>query len=355
MIIPQVPVQPERTGELAGAPVVLGYGSVAAEYAALRQAALMVDRGFRLRMRIEGARAREMINGLVTNDIAALSPGQGAYAAALTAKGKIIADVRIFASETSLLIDAPPRAAAGWGAMLRKFINPRLAPYSDVSASTGDIGVFGVAARKIVSGVTGVAAETLAAFAPYSHVTVTPFGSPIIVARVPDLGLEGYELFTAGDGGATIRDRLLDAGATPGGLDAWEIARIEAGRPEWGVEIDDGTLVQEANLDELHAVSYTKGCYVGQETVARVHFRGHVNRHLRGLRFVCPEPPPVHAALIGADGKPAGDVRSAAISPRLGGIAIGMIRREVEIGTALTATWSGGECRADVCFLPFAL
>ena len=70
----------------------------------------------------------------------------------------------------------------------------------------------------------------------------------------------------------------------PAGLEAWDIARVEAGRPEWGIDMDDNTIPQEANFDALHAISYTKGCYVGQETVARVHFRGHVNKHLRGVR-----------------------------------------------------------------------
>ena len=83
----------------------------------------------------------------------------------------------------------------------------------------------------------------------------------------------------------------MAGGATPGGLLAWEIARIENGRPEWGIDIDETTIPQEANLEELHAISYTKGCYTGQEVVARIHFRGHVNRHLRGLRLGHSEPP----------------------------------------------------------------
>ena len=145
----------------------------------------------------------------------------------------------------------------------------------------------------------------------------------------------------------------LAAKATPGGLQTWEIARIEAGRPEWGIEIDESTLPQEANLEELHAISYTKGCYTGQETVARVHFRGHVNRHLRGLRAAGPEPPLAGADLLDAAGKSVGDVRSTAASPRLGGIAIGMVRREVELGTSLLARWEGGEMRVDVAHLPF--
>jgi folate-binding protein YgfZ len=139
----------------------------------------------------------------------------------------------------------------------------------------------------------------------------------------------------------------------PAGLDAWEIARVEAGRPEWGIDIDDTTIPQEANFDELDAISYTKGCYIGQEVVARVHFRGHVNRHLRGLRAASSEAPPTGAQLIDDSGNHVGDIRSSVASPRLGGIAIGMIRREVAPGVSLNAKWEGGERRVDVTTLPF--
>jgi folate-binding protein YgfZ len=129
-----------------------------------------------------------------------------------------------------------------------------------------------------------------------------------------------------------------EPGVAPGGHRAWDVARIEAGRPEWGIDIDDTTIPQEANFDELHAISYTKGCYTGQEVVARVHFRGHVNRHLRGIAYP-PDggPLPVGARLIDETGRDIGDVRSAAISPRLGGIALGMVRREIPLGATLIA------------------
>ena len=108
-------------------------------------------------------------------------------------------------------------------------------------------------------------------------------------------------------------------------------------------------------MDELHAISYTKGCYVGQETVARVHFRGHVNRHLRGLRFPAGEPLPYKAALVDESGKTVGDLRSSAISPRLGGVGIAMVRREIEPGTTVAAHWEGGDSRVEVVALPFPI
>jgi folate-binding protein YgfZ len=342
------------TGEIAGHAVVLTFRDPVVEYDALRRGALVVDRSARGRVRVSGAKAAEVVTGLVTNDVTALGAGQGLYAAALTPKGKIVADVRVFADAGAMLIDAPPRATAGWVGMLKKFVNPRLAPFEELSASLADLGVFGVKARAVASAATGVPATTLEALPMYGHVTRDVDGVQLRIARVPDLELEGYELFAPMADAGALWQRLVSAGATPGGLTAFEIARVEAGRPEWGIDIDESTLPQEANFDDFHAISYTKGCYVGQETVARVHFRGHVNRHLRGLRSVSDTALPFRAQLRDAAGKPVGEVRSAVISPRLGGVALAMVRREVPVGATLLVTWEGGETRADVAQLPFA-
>jgi len=188
-------------------------------------------------------------------------------------------------------------------------------------------------------------------------------GARAIVVNVPDLGVEGFELILPAESFPVLWQRAMDAGATPAGLEAWEIARVEAGRPEWGIEIDDSTIPQEANFDELHAISYTKGCYVGQETVARVHFRGHVNKHLRGVRTEGAEPVPRGATLHDEAGAQVGDVRSAVRSPMLGGIGLAMIRREVVPGSMLVAHWPDeaagegvlAERTVSVVELPFAV
>ena len=348
-------------GDVGGRSVVLAYGSVAAEYEALQSRAAVFDRSHRGRIRVKGEKAAEMVSGLVTNDVAGLVPGQGCYAAALTAKGKIVADVRVFIEEGSVLIDAPPRAAASWAAMVKKFINPRLAPHTDETAQVRDVGVFGATARHVVAMLTGIQAPALTALAPLAHVTVEIEGHTVLVTRSPDIGVEGFELLAPAELFDRLWTRAVESGATPAGLDAWEIARVEAGRPEWGLDIDDTTIPQEANFDELHAISYTKGCYVGQETVARLHFRGHVNKHLRGVQGVGLDAPPFGATLHDDAGLQVGDVRTAVRSPRLGGIALAMIRREVVPGTTLTARWMVGgaadgvasERRVDVAALPF--
>src|ERR1043166_9129223 len=326
-----------------------------AEYQTLHHKAIVIDRSDRGRMWFAGQKAGEVLTGLVTNDVLALTPGQGQYAAVLTSKGKIVSDVRIFADEGSYLVDAPPRARDAWSATVRKFVNPRLARYMDQSDTLRVIGVFGATARHVVAEMTGVNATSAGVLPLYSHVRSDVGGVSVTVARVPDLGLEGFDLFVPADAYESLWQRAVDAGALAATSDVTEIARVEAGRPEFGVDMDDTTLAQEANLEELGAISYTKGCYVGQEVVARVHFRGHVNRHLRGVRATNGDPPPAGARLVDStDGaKELGDVRSGVGSPRCGGIALAMVRREVPAGTTVLATWDGGERHVDVVPLPF--
>jgi folate-binding protein YgfZ len=254
----------------------------------------------------------------------------------------------------ALLVDVSPRAAAGWTEIVRKYVNPRLVPYRDETDALADVGVFGPRARHVVAEALGLQAAALGALPAYGHAAALVDGLVASVARVPELeAVEGYEVIAP----AALRDdlwaRLAAAGGAPAGLLAWEVARVEAGRPEWGLDIDESTIPQEANFDELHAISYTKGCYTGQETVARVHFRGHVNRHLRGLRFAGHELPPARAQLQDRLAKPVGDVRTAVLSPRLGPIALGMVRREVALGDEVVVRWDGGETRATVVGLPF--
>lgn len=348
-------------GDVGGRSVVLAYGSVAAEYEALQAGAVVFDRSHRGRLRLHGDRAAEMVSGLVSNDVAGLVPGQGCYAAALTAKGKIVADIRVFVEESGVLTDAPPRAAAAWAAMVKKFVNPRIASHTDESAALRNLAIFGRNARHVAAGLTDVPAAALTLLAPYAHVTVELDGQRCILLKSADLAIEGFELLVPSAAFPMLWERAAAAGAVPAGLEAWEIARVESGRPEWGLDMDDNTIPQEANFDELHAISYTKGCYVGQETVARVHFRGHVNKHLRGIRAADDifDAPRTGATLHDAAGLQVGDVRSALRSPRLGGIALAMIRREVELGASLTARWSPPdddgviEQRVEVSPLPF--
>ena len=326
--------------EIAHRAIVLDHGDLGREYAAIRGGAIVVDRSYRSRIRFLGPRAKELIT-----DGAALAPGHGLYAAALTAKGKIVADLRVFVGSDSLMVDTGPRAAAGWAEIVRKYINPRVTPYHDESAATIDIGVFGPRSAHPVSAAAGIHIDVLLALPLYGHMDATVDGAAVTIARVPDMGVEGFDVFAPESARDALWARLVAAGAIPGGLSACEISRVEAGRPEWGIDIDETTIPQEANFDELGAISYTKGCYTGQETVARIHFRGHVNRVLRRLRLGGETLPRRGAVLTDADGKAVGDTRSAVESPRLGPIALSMVRREVAPGSTVIARWDAGDDR----------
>ncbi|MBA3657064.1 MAG: folate-binding protein YgfZ [Gemmatimonadaceae bacterium] len=332
--------------------------SMSADYAVLQSAAVLFDRSDRMRMRILGAKAAELITGLVTNDVLSLAPGEGQYAAALTPKGKILADLNIFAMEDGLLLDTSAKAAPGLREMVRKFVNPRIAAYRDITETSADLTLTGNGARLIAGRMSGVPGETLGALPPFAHLRFRNddvlASAPddddrfAMVARMPDLDTESYSLIFPASLREEFTRSLLRFGAVHGSSALWQTLRIEAGRPEWGVDMNDSTLPQEANFDELGAISYTKGCYVGQETVARIHFRGHVNRFLRKVKFLCGAPPPLGAQLIDDDGQPVGELRSTAISPRQGGIGIAMVRREIAIGTSLEAKWEGGSCTVQV-------
>lgn len=309
-------------------------------YDAARTTAAFLDRGDRVRMEFSGAKAAETLNGLLTNDIAKLAAGMGCYAAALTNRGKVIADVRVFARENGrFIVDTSASAGPGFIAMIRKYVNPRLAQYRDITAEYGDVTTIGPAtAGDAVSPV------------PYANVAAPDNG---LVARVPDFGVSATAIiaprvFLEGRI-ASLRAEMPEMDAATAG-----VMRVEAGRPLWGIDMDENTLAQEAALDraDLNAISFDKGCYTGQETVARVHFRGHVNRTLRGLQSDTPLES--GAVLLAADGKEVGDVRSVAQSPRLGALALAYVRREIEDGTAVTLRSGNEERQATVVALPFA-
>ena len=315
-------------------------------------AAAFIDRSDRVRIGFSGAKAVDTLNGLFTNDVPKLKPGSGHYAAALTNKGKVVADVRVFAVAERFVVDTSAAAGPGFLTMIRKYVNPRLATYRDLSGETGTLGVFGPAAASAIAAVAGLSAADLTSLDQFEQASMS-FGDSF-AARVPDLGVVGFDLFAPREHIETIRSQLQGAGAAELDASTADILRIEAGRPLWGTDMDENTLAQEAALDraDLGAISFDKGCYTGQETVARVHFRGHVNRILRGLRAGVPLDR--GATLHGADGTQVGDVRSTALSPRFGPIALAYVRREIADGAGVTVRWHGTEATATVVPLPFA-
>lgn len=342
---------PRETLVVAGRTVALTYEDASREYAALHDACGALRRDERARWVFAGDKASEALAGLLTNDIDALVAGAGCYAAALTAKGRIVADVRVFRRDTDFLVDVASRATVGWNDLVRKFVNPRMAKYADVTDATGCIGAYGPRAAMTLARLSNLDANVLTAMVPYHHVQTTLAGRAARVTRSPDFGVVGFDVFVDAADGGVVFDALIGAGARAVGLAAADIVRVEAGRPEWGIDMDDMTIPQEANLEELHAISYTKGCYTGQEVVARVHFRGHVNRTLRGLAADAPIPP--RATLLTTERTDVGDVRSSVVSPRFGPIALAMLRREVTTGEEILVRNGEHEHVVRVQTLPF--
>jgi tRNA-modifying protein YgfZ len=271
----------------------------------------LFDRTDRLRMEFTGPKAAESLNGLVTNDVVSLRGGDGVYACALTPKGRIIADVRLFAvaddsgAIASLRADTNAAAGAGFAAMIRKYVNPRVAKYADVSDATAQLTVTGEDAASLLAGVSGGSAEsaTLHALTSFGHIAAVIAGASVRVARVPDLAdAHTFDVFCARDARDPLFDTLVAAGAVTHDAAEWRRRRVVAAQPEWGADMDESTLAQEANMDGLQAISYTKGCYTGQETVARVHFRGHVNRTLRVVQVPVGATVERGTALLSAEG-----------------------------------------------------
>ncbi len=327
--------------------------SVVADYEAFHDGAAIVDYSDRGRMRFHGASAKDALNGLLTCDVAPLSNGHGTYGVALTSKGKVIADVTVYAMDESFLVEVPRAVWEAWKGLVAKFVNPRLAKRTDETELTSAIGIFGPRASSIIAAMTGSDTAPLEALPMYGHVTLSIDDVIVNVARIPDLGVDGYRVLAVRDEFERLRDAALAQGARMAGSAAVEAARVEAGRPLCGVDMDESTLPQEANLEALNAISYTKGCYTGQEIVARLHFRGHVNKRVVGLRVDGSAVPAAGTPVLGSEGKEVGDIRSSVMSPRFGPIALAMIRRELNPGDVVNVGIDGTATRATLSALPF--
>ncbi|WP_396203894.1 YgfZ/GcvT domain-containing protein [Gemmatimonas sp.] len=312
---------------------------------------------------IHGPKAVDALNGLVTNDVSQLAVGMGQHAVALTPKGKVVCDMYIARTDDDrFLLTMQRRCAPAWMELARKYINPRLATVTDESTRWATWMIYGINAVQAVANLGGAASTVenlgdvmvcgLADWPVWSHGLWNIGTGCVRLARVPTAGtIPGFMLLTEATNADLVRARLEASAMRRASRDVLTLARVEGGRPAFGIDMDENTIPQEANLDTLGAISFTKGCYTGQETVARVHFRGHVNRHLRGL--VAGEPIPRHAHVLDGNGKDVGEVRSTVISPRLGPIALAMLRREVQPGDPLRVQAGEREIEARMVVLPF--
>jgi folate-binding protein YgfZ len=308
--------------------------TLAAEHRALTEGCGLVDRSERGKLALTGPAAKAFLHGQVTNDIEGLEPGTGAYAAFLTHKGKMQGDLRVLDVGEELLLDTERSALQALFNMIRRYKLGMDVELHKRTLETGLLSLIGPDARQVAG------AEALPE-AEHANARAQIAGRDVVLV-VSDAGVD---VLCAADDTAAVREALVAAGATPVSEDAAEVLRVERGRPRWGFELDEGVIPQEAGLNE-RAVSFTKGCYVGQETVARLHYRGKPNRHLRGLRLAAPVGAGTPLAL---GEKAVGTVGTAVVSPVHGPIALAIVRREAEPGAVVDA----GGVQAEVVALPF--
>jgi tRNA-modifying protein YgfZ len=314
------------------------------QYRALTEGCALVDRSERGKLALTGADAAEFLNGQVTNDVLALGAGAGCYAAFLTHKGKMLGDLRVLAvgqprrAPGELLLDTERCALQTLFDMIRRFKVGFDVQLHKRTLECCLLSLTGPRARDVLA---AVAPEHGLADVEHAHVAARIAQTPVrLIATARPAGVDVL-------GPAQARDALVaalrEAGAVAVSEQAAEIVRVEHGRPRYGVDLDDSVIPQEAGLNE-RAVSFTKGCYVGQETVARLHYKGRPNRHLRGLRMSEPVATGARVRLAGRD---VGALSSSVGSPVHGPIGLALLRREAEPG-ATVAVGDGGATAAIV-------
>ena len=341
-----------RFAPIDGWSIVTDFGDVDREYAALDRGAGLLDLSFRAKIRLAGPDRASFLHNMVTNDIRALRPGQGCNAAKLTLQGKMEGGLRIRCTADALWADVDPGAAAKILESLRKHLIMEDACIDDVTDDWALLALQGPQSAPALA-VMGVDVTPLAAHLQHQDAMIA--GVPVTVARCDHAGSVGFDLWVPAAGAAAVWQTCLQAGEVqPVGLAALDIRRIEAGLPWFGAEITGEQLPLEAGL-EAGWISYTKGCYLGQETISRLHHLGHVNRTLCGLCFDANAAPPPPGAVIQSSEKRLGIVTSSTRSPRLGKpVALGYIHRDFAApGTPVTVDDRGMHLRAEVRGLPF--
>jgi folate-binding protein YgfZ len=308
------------------------------EYEAATAACGVVDRSERGKLALTGEGTKPFLQGQVSNDVEALSPGAGCYATLLTPKGKMLADLRILDAGEEVLLDTERVALQELFNVIRRFSLGYDVTLHKRTLECGLLSLLGPDAGRI-AGVESLGPDE------HAHV-LTRIGAVAVRAIRTDTGFD--LLCDAAQTGA-LTETHVHAGAQPISAATAETVRIEHGRPRYGIDLDDTVIPQEADLN-ARAVSFTKGCYVGQETVARLYYRGKPNRRLRGLRLSAPAAP---GSEITFGERVVGQLGSVAESPSLGAVALALVRHEAPPGSQVIV--GPDEVQAIVVELPFSI
>ena len=340
--------------EQDGCLVPAHYGDAGAEYEAVRggAGAGVFDLSSRGRIRVSGGEAVQFLNGMLTNDVARLADGAWMHAAFPNPQGRLLASARVFRRGDAFLFDTE---AATYERVLKTLERFTLAGdfrVHDLTDETATLSVQGARARETVSAALGESA----ADAARGRVSSVQFqNGEVTVARATHTAEDGFDLFVGAGDSEALWDALVASGARPVGFDALEVLRVEAGVPRYGVDATDANVVIEV-VDESEAVSYTKGCYTGQEIIARIHWRGHVAKRLAGLVFDREAEPPTDARIKSCtEDREVGRITSTVFSPRLRRqIALGLVKYDhLAHGTEVRIFNGDSElCAAHVAELP---
>jgi tRNA-modifying protein YgfZ len=320
-------------------------------YRAIHEGAATGAVAARAQVAVAGKDRASYLQGLLTNDIQGLTAGAGCYSAWLTPQGRMLTDMHVFESGDMILLDVPADQLQSTLQRLDQFLFSEDVQLADLADSLRGVWLHGpeaaVLSERVLAGASGAGG-----WPDYQNVRTEFNGAPAVIARVDQLGVPGFCIYVAPAHEAALLNRLHEAGAVEADAAALEACRIEAGYPLFGIDMTEDTIPLEAGIEQ-RAISFTKGCYVGQEVIIRVLHRGHgrIAKKLMGLR-VDGAVPPRGAKLFGG-GREVGAVTSAAASPRYGAIALGYLHRDfVAPGTSVEVEAVGARSAATVTERP---
>jgi folate-binding protein YgfZ len=337
--------------------VPASYGDKSAEYAAVRDGgAGLIDLSSRGRLSVTGSEAVQFLNGLITNDMKTLEHDHWMPAAFPNVQGRLIAAVRVLRlkdpidSIPAFIIDTEPVTRDVVLATLNRFTLAGDFRIEDLSVSTSLISVQGKKAAQLVRETLG---DEAAALKRYQSLQVDWSGKSLTVMRASHTAEDGFDIFVPSEEASDLWNAFHKAGAESVGFDALEMLRVEAGEARYGIDMDETNVVSEANLDD--AVSFTKGCYIGQEIIARIKYRGHVAKKLTGLMFESEVRASRGAKIISIEEKEIGRITSVIFSPHLNRtIAMGYVKYDfLSPGTTVKVSADEQQLSAIICDLPF--
>ncbi len=339
-----------RWREWLGENVPGSYGDTGAEYTTLRQGAGVMDLSVLGKLRIIGDDRITYLQGQLSQDVVPLqTAGMGAYSCLLKPNGQMLSDMVLFATEDAVLVLTPPHTAQTVRERLEQFV---IMEDVEIENVTQQLAVLHVAGKQANGALASINLQTQLEL--WHGQTVLWQGQPLHAVRTDRSGELGYDLIVPVEMAKGLWRYLLEAGVQPVGYEAWNIRRVEAGMPLFGIDMDETTIPLEAGLGE-RAISFTKGCYTGQEVIHRIYSRGHTNRSLVGLRLNEDMLPCYRAPISTSDREDAGWVTSVVRSLALGvPIALGYLRNEYTApGTLVTIKQEPSPVPAEVTALPF--